>query len=148
MKRQSQDTIKLNPKIIAELKAERDRTSVGPQALLKPYKNEPAGLNHPMITHWLGGRIKTAKREHVEFVKAAWAELESVETVEITNRLLKELRAMQATSGISAEMLVRWSGSGAIGLSVSKIKHCLSGKAKTMRADHVAFMKHVWSSEV
>ena len=35
------ETIALTSGIIAELNAERDRTSIGPQALLKPYKDKP-----------------------------------------------------------------------------------------------------------
>jgi len=134
--------------IIAELNAERDRTSVGPQALLKPFgDNKPKGLNHAMVTHWLGGRIKTAKSEHVEFVIAAWAELETNRSIEMTEQLLAELRAMQAAAGINAEMMVRWSEAGSVGLSVSKIKHYMSGKAKTVQADHVTLMKRIWGEK-
>lgn len=140
------EKIKLSPDIIETLCKERDRTSVGPQALLKAYKDKPKGLNHAMVTHWLGERIDTAKKEHVEFVLAAWGKLEAVTTVQMTTELLAELKDAQKRSGINAEMMMRWSDAGAMGLSVSKIKHCLSGKAKTMRADHVAFMMRVWSA--
>lgn len=147
MKYNESKIVELDQSLIELLRSERDRTSVGPQALLKPYKNAPKGLNHAMITHWLGGRIKTAKREHMDFVLTAWSKLGTVETVQVTEALLSELRNAQRRSGINAEMMMRWNDAGAIDLSVSKIKHYLSGKAKTMRADHVEFMKRVWSRE-
>ncbi len=148
MKQQSSKTIELTPEILAELRAERDRTSVGPQALLKPYQDKPDGLNHPMITHWLGGRIKTAKREHVEFVRAAWSKLQSNRSIKITDELYNELIDMQSKSGINAEMMMRWTEASRVGLSVSKIKHVLSGKAKLMREAQVEFMRHVWGGDV
>lgn len=139
------ETIELTSGIIAELNAERDRTSVGPQALLKPYKDKPKGLNHAMVTHWLGGRIKTAKREHLEFVQAAWGKLETDRSIRLTDDLLEELRALQMQSGINAEMMMRWSDANRVGLSVSKIKHYMSGNAKTVREDQIALMKRIWS---
>lgn len=147
MKQQSNGTIELTQEILTALHAERDRTSVGPQALLKSYQDKPDGLNHPMVTHWLGGRIRTAKREHLEFVRAAWSKLETNRSIELTDQMLAELKRMQAASGISAEMMMRWTEASSVGLSVSKIKHVLSGKAKIMREDQIEFMKRVWSSE-
>lgn len=139
--------VEITSELIAKMQCERTRTSIGPQALLKPYSEKPKGLNHGMVTHWLGGRVKTAKLEHLDFVLKAWERLKTIETVQVTGTLLDELREAQRRSGINAEMMMRWSDAGEMDLSVSKIKHCLSGKAKTMRADHVAFMKRVWRSE-
>lgn len=139
------ETIALTSGIIAELNAERDRTSIGPQALLKPYKDKPKGLNHAMVTHWLGGRIKTARREHLEFVRAAWGKLETDRSIRLTDDLLEELRTLQMQSGINAEMMMRWSDANRVGLSVSKIKHYMSGNAKTVREDQIALMKRIWS---
>lgn len=91
--------------------------------------------------------MKTAKQEHMDFVLTAWAKLETLDTAQVTDALLSELRYAHRRSGINAKMMVRWKDAGEMDLSVSKIKHCLSGTVKTMRADHVAFMKRVWSSE-
>lgn len=145
MKRNLRDIIELDTVLIAELQAERDRTSIGPQALLKPYKDKPKGLNHAMVTHWLGGRIKTAKREHLDFVKAAWTALDTNRSIQLTDELFVELKMLQAQSGMNAEMMMRWSDANSVGLSVSKIKHYMSGNAKTIRADQLEFMKRVWS---
>lgn len=133
--------ITLTEDMISRLRAERYRTSVGPKALLKQYTELPKGLNHPMITHWLGGRIKTAREDHLEFVLDAWSCLSDIETIELTDELLAELQALQKASGVTPEMIVRWGDAGAIGLSVSNIKHYLSGNAKKIRLDYIRFLR-------
>lgn len=135
----------LTAEIIAKLKAERERTSTGPKALLKPYKELPKGLNHPMVTHWLGGRIKTARENHLKFVLNAWEKLPDVETIELTDELLEELRALQKASGVTPEMMVRWGNAGALDLSVSNIKHYLSGNSRHIRFEHLTLLKRAFS---
>ena len=138
------DIIELDQSLIEFLQSERDRTSVGAQALLKPYKELPKGLNHAMVTHWLGGRVQTAKRVHFDFVVSAWALCETRKTIEFTSDLLNELRTLQAVSGVTPEMIMRWSNASESGLSVSKIKHYLSGNAKLIPEEHVQLLREVW----
>jgi hypothetical protein len=137
--------VTLTEDMISRLRAERYRTSVGPKALLKPYTELPKGLNHPMITHWLGGRIKTAREDHLEFVLDAWSCLSDIETIELTDELLAELQALQKASGISPEMMVRWGDAGTIGLSVSNIKNYLSGNAKSIPLNYLDAIRNAFS---
>lgn len=148
MNAERQDKVALTTELVTELRDERDRTSVGPQALLKPYEDVPKGLNHAMVTHWLGGRISTAKREHLEFVRAAWAERKTSRSITITEDMYAELNELQTKSGVNAEMMMRWAGASSVGLSVSKIKHILSGKAKSIKTDQLEYMKRVWNEKV
>ena len=64
--------INLEPHMIETLRDERERTSLGPQALLKGRDDIPEGLNPAMITHWLGGRIKSVEKEHFAYALKLW----------------------------------------------------------------------------
>ena len=46
--------IPLTKEMVVQLKEQRERTSLGPQALLKGRDDIPEGLNHAAVTHWRG----------------------------------------------------------------------------------------------
>lgn len=68
--------VSITPEIQALLLAERERTGVGPQALLRDTRAErPAGLSVETITAWLRGTHNTARQDHLDFVLTRWAAL-------------------------------------------------------------------------
>lgn len=137
--------IDLSTELVDKLRSERARTSVGPQALLKPFSELPKGLNHAMLTHWLGGRVKRVKRCDLDFVLNAWAALGTAPSVKVDAALLAELRALQGQSKITPLMMIKWPNGVPEGLTAAKIQRCLDGQAATMRKDYVAFMRKVWT---
>ena len=129
--------------MIETLRNERERTSTGPQALLKGRDDIPEGLNAAMVTHWLGGRVKNVDKDHFAYVLKLWfAELTNP-TVQIDAALLEKMRDGMQASGLTPEIIIRMSRELPSGLTAGKIKYILSGTTKSARADHIDYLKRV-----
>ncbi|MDJ0922266.1 MAG: hypothetical protein QNI84_14150 [Henriciella sp.] len=140
-----EETLALTEDRVRVLQEHRIRTSVGPQALLKPYgAKRPQGLNHAMVTHWLGGRINQVKKVHYDFVIEAWAALEDDPSVELTDEILSRLRMLRQTSGIPPEILLRHAAEVPDGLTPAKVQQALDGSLKTLRLRYLTFLQKSW----
>lgn len=68
----------ITAELLEKLKAERERTGVGPTALLRGTASDPERpptLKGIMITNWLSGTAKSARPGHVFYVLKRWAAL-------------------------------------------------------------------------
>ncbi|MEO1324434.1 MAG: hypothetical protein AAFV59_15655 [Pseudomonadota bacterium] len=69
----ARERVELSAAIIAELQGLRDQSGIGAWALLSPRPNEvPEGLHPATIQQWLDGKVKSARRDHLEFVRKRW----------------------------------------------------------------------------
>ncbi|WP_370173005.1 MULTISPECIES: hypothetical protein [Hyphomonas] len=129
--------------MIETLRNERERTSIGPQALLKGRDDMPEGLNAAMVTHWLGGRVKSVEKDHFAYVLKLWFAEPTNPTVQIDAALLDELRDSMKASGLTPEIIIRMSRDLPSGLTAGKMKSILSGTTRSARSDHIDYLKRV-----
>jgi len=137
--------LSLTDQHVDALRYERERTSVGPKALLKGHDDLPRGLNHAMVTHWLAKRVQRVQPEHLEYVLALWRALPEDESIEVTTALVFELNQLRKASGADPASIVKWRSDVPDGLSLAKINRLLMGKSKTIRKRYVDYLRMVWS---
>ena len=137
-------TIILTDARIEALRIERDRTSIGPQALLKGREDVPEGLNHAVLTHWMAGRVRTLQLVHLEYVLELWRSLPSDESLQVTPDLVFELNQLRKQSRANPVSIVKWRSDVPAGLTTAKINRLLSGKSKTVRKRYVDYLRMVW----
>lgn len=124
------------------LVAHRERTGVAGTDLLKSAQDMPEGLSLTTINSWLHGGVKTARRDHLEFVLGRWESLESLgyEYLSITSNILIELQSFRD------QLLLP----GAIfndtqdvpdGLSVYTVTSWLNAQVTKARKDHIDFVR-------
>lgn len=130
--------------MVAQLKEQRERTSLGPQALLKGRDDIPEGLNHAAVTHWLGGRVKSVEKAHLAYVLKLWFAAPTNSSISIDDSLYEALSEGFRQSGLTPDMIIRWHKDRPPDLTLSKIKSILSGKTRTARAEHVSFLQKVF----
>lgn len=68
--------IQITPKIKEELCKHRNRTGIGSHAITTISDDCPKGLTSGIIQYWLDGSIKTARKEHLDYILCLWNTLE------------------------------------------------------------------------
>jgi hypothetical protein len=121
-----------------ELIALRDRTGVGPQALLRARRDKPPGLGADLILLWISGAVKSAREDHFAYVLRLWNGADPV--LPVTNDLRARLLEERRRTGISAAMLLRGDLGAPEGLKPSIVEGWLSGACKSARR---SFLDHV-----
>ena len=64
-------------RVRAMLKKHRDRTGRGTHSLLSRANDVPQGLTPRVIEGWLAGYCKTARKDHLDYVRKLWRRLPS-----------------------------------------------------------------------
>ena len=67
----------ITDEMIERLKAEQDRTGVGPKRILATMHEVPDGLKPITISRWMTKRANTAKQDHIDAVLEAYAKINS-----------------------------------------------------------------------
>lgn len=130
--------IPLTENDVLALRAERDRTGVGPAALLRGQsKAKPDDLSAGMIVGWLLGKTETVKATHLKFALSLWASLpDAPKRIEVTEEMRSELANLIEQTGLGASAIVTAMEVVPDGLFPGTIQQWISGKVKTARADH------------
>lgn len=70
--------VPITPDILARMLQEKERTGVGPMALLhNTNKERPQRLTTSLIGSWLEGKTKSARKDHLAFVLRRWKTMPS-----------------------------------------------------------------------
>lgn len=135
----------LTPEIRAHLTELRTQTGVDAAKLLKSMDQVPDGLSRQRITMWLSGRVKTARKDHLDAVIAAWEALPRYEFFEITPAQQNKLRRLIEESGIGAVALLRGQRqSSPDGLSAAVITAWLQKPGHRIRKDQYDWAVKRW----
>ncbi len=121
--------------------AHRERTDVAATNLLKHAPNVPKGLNTATINGWLSGKIKTARKDHLDFVLKQWVALDSVSHiyVDLTTEMIEQLSFFR-DEGLLPGPVFKDAANVPDDLNVYMVSGWLSGKAKKARKDHIDFV--------
>lgn len=141
--------IQITPDIIDGLKSHRERTGVGPHKLLRGRKDRPTGLSGIQISAWIDGKIKSARKQHVNYVLKIWEEEGTVDgsaKIDISKssfakKLFNEINSL----GIGGTKLLRYMDDSS-GLTSRTIDNILCNRNKTivehqLRSINVAFYR-------
>lgn len=143
---ENEKRIPLTVDIVEQIRAEIARTGVGPTRLMKRANAPPEGLSAGIISHWLHRRIKTARRECLEYALDLWRSLPGDPLIQITSELRQKLHDEAARTGKGATAMMRGlrpSEHG--GLSAATVKGWMLGRVKTAERDKVHFVLNRWS---
>jgi len=138
------DRIRITPEIVKELKAYQDKSGFGPTALLKGRSDCPAQLTANRINGWLVGRIKSAGKDELAYLRRIWPEARAAERVSLTKELRSDLKAMKEKTGTGEMALLYDRKDKPAGLNASVIKSWLNGRAKTADETHIAYVIGLW----
>lgn len=139
------EKIQLTDERLAGLRAHIARTGVGVMRLLRDQDDVPEGLNATAFENWFKPSVKTARRDHVEYLEGKWKALDSVETVEITPALRQTLRAHKTRTGKGPRALLRGARDKPEGLRADAIQRWMSGNTRAARKDHLDYVLKRWA---
>ncbi|NQW11783.1 MAG: hypothetical protein HQ481_18120, partial [Alphaproteobacteria bacterium] len=150
----------------AKLTAEQERTAVYPTELLKCDKAPPHRLTPATIRHWMSGAQKSARKAHLDWALHCWKSLPSAGEITpkslrdavlaphskrlvLSERIVTELRALRDESGKGPRAMLAWATQYRFtpppDLSATIIAQWLGGNTKTISAEHLSFVKTIWS---
>tara|TARA_R110002110_G_scaffold67928_8_gene184408 strand:- start:2122 stop:2589 length:468 start_codon:yes stop_codon:yes gene_type:complete len=134
----AKDRIEITEEIRAHLKAEQERTGAGIQRLFRGTNDvRPEGLKSSSIVHnWLNGTHKSARKDHVDWVVAAYRNFGTPKAqssrITITDELRDQLVAEFERTGLGAVKLMRHARDSApSSLNPIKIQCWMDGRTKT-----------------
>lgn len=140
------DRIEITDAMRATLKAEKERTGVAANKLLRGMRGVmPSGLTSSMITAWMLGRIRTAKSDHLEWVLDAYANYQppqkpadkTPEKIRLTTERVAQLRMEVERTGLGAIDILRHAPKPLPkGLNHQKVQRWISGDTKTAIKAH------------
>ncbi|NVD26788.1 hypothetical protein HUO14_02570 [Parasphingorhabdus flavimaris] len=143
----AKDRIEITEEIRAHLKAEQERTGAGIQRLFRGTNDvRPEGLKSSSIVHnWLNGTHKSARKEHVDWVVAAYRNFGTPKAqssrITITDELREQLVAESQRTGLGAVSLMRHARlSAPASLNPTKIHTWLAGTTKTANREEWEFV--------
>ncbi len=125
--------------LIAELRAEQERTGVGIRKLLSRCADLPEGLNVSRIENVLGGRARWIFQEHLDYVLELWRALPSREFVELTPEIASRLRDYAKRTGKGRQAILRGARDKPDGLTSDVIRRWLTGTG-TARKDQLEYI--------
>ena len=126
--------ITLTDEIIEELKRLKRETGIGPQSLLRGQQNVPPGLSSTLIYSWLRGQIKTASKNHLDYIRSRWKNAPS--RVSLTQNQIIEIQQHVKRTGVSWHSLIPNIDPLPDGLDAKKISFFMTGKTRTVRKDY------------
>ena len=131
--------VERTPEILEELRAERQRTGVGPYALLRDRPDIPDGFSAHTARRFCGGRIRTIRCGHLQYLQRLWADLPDSEVIALTPEILASLQARIERTGKGPHAILRGVKDLPDGLRSSIIRSWLKG-VKTARKDHLDYV--------
>jgi hypothetical protein len=136
------ERVEVTAAIREELQRHRERTGLGPGAFLSFVDKRPPGLGHAAVAGWLSGVTKTARADHLAFVRRAWAEIPP--RIEITEDKREALIAERTRTGIAPQALLRTMAKSPRHLNAGIIASWLSGAAATAFEHHLDGVLEAW----
>lgn len=143
----AKDTIPIDGEIRKRLRALRDKTGIGPYALLRGHRSVmPDGLSGAAIASWIVGNRKAVRRDQLDFVIALWERQAGFGTnrIALTQEHLDAIRKHRQRTGVELKTLFRASFKPPAGLTVQMVQNWLQGAVKTVRKDHLDFVLSTW----
>ncbi|MBP5857411.1 hypothetical protein KAJ83_10365 [Marivibrio halodurans] len=133
--------VEIDETMRARLATLRAQTGAGPTKLLKAMQQVPDGLTAPAVSRWLSGASKTAPKDHLRAVIAAWEALPRYEFFAITAKQQRALRALIEETGAGPSALLRGQrGLCPEGLNSSTIGNWLRKPGHRVRKDHLDYV--------
>jgi len=142
------ERIPITEDIINTLTAHKERTGCASIALMKyACDRAPDGLKPILIDSWLAKRIKSARKDHVEYVLQLWVSLEDNKTVAIDDTVRAKLTSERDRTGIQVTSLLKGRKDVPRGLRTSVASKYISGCRKTMPQEHLTYLLKAWREE-
>lgn len=120
------------------LRIEIERTGTGIRKLLGARADVPEGLTLNVVTSWLDGRVRSARKEHYDYLIACYRE--APRHLEITDELRRELSDHRARTGIGPAVLLNGAPDIPEGLNVGIIESWFSGICGKALEAHLRFV--------
>jgi len=139
----------IDESISSLLQSHRERTGIGPQALLHNKRHEkPDGLNAVMISKWLTGSNTTARKDHLDYVLKIWSDISALKKnrIPVTLHILDELNFQRKRTQVTPEKLLKNATDIPEGLSVAHIHRLFYKKTRTASKIHIEYLLSRWKS--
>lgn len=143
MPQEQREQIALTDDLVNALRQEIKRTGIGKVVLCKLLGQLSSGPTSSMIEAWLRGRVKKAKKSHIDFVLAELAKLPDDPTSarkQLTEETLCQLQALFAQTGIGPRPLLQGAPDVPEGLTERIVYAWLHGDTRTARKDHLDYV--------
>lgn len=127
------------PEILEQLRAERQRTGVGINTLLRDRPDIPDGFSTHIARKFCSGGIRTIKHAYLEYLRRLWADLPTREYVAMTPDILADLRSRMERTGKGAYAILRGAKDRPDSLTSSTVLSWLKG-VQTARKDHLDYV--------
>lgn len=125
----------------------KNATGVTPHMLLAGRTDVPEDLTENKIRHWLNGRSKSARPDHLRYVIRAWEELPRYEFVENPADEIAEMRRLKEETGFGFSALLSGQREEMPeGLRADIIKGWFENTRVKARRDHLDYVLARWRS--
>ncbi len=140
--------VPVTPLVLQALQLHKDRTGLTPEPLLRSAKTLPSGLTTSIVRSWLEGRVKRAKRSHLDFVLAQWERCpdRDLSRVPVTAEVRARMEEHRVRTGIGVTALGRMVRNPPAGLTVSKVRSWLYGSTKSACRTHLEYVFAQWEA--
>ena len=130
--------VEITPEIIEQLNQLKKKTGVGAHKLLRGKKDRSADLSGVLITSWMTGKLKKAKKRHLDYVLDIWSK-EPV-YIEMSTDYQNFLKSERDRTGLKGHRLLTNMVERPDDLSVSLVSRILNGGLKKIKETHLEAM--------
>lgn len=130
--------IEFTKEIKSKLKRLQRESGISAMRLLKGRKDIPDGLNSAIISNWLNGSIKSARKEHFDYALKIWNE--TTPRLNVTDKMLSQLKREEQRTGQKPSRLLSLFSSAPKGLRTAALHRIIDGDTKTIDQGHWDFL--------
>lgn len=134
--------VALTEGLLKELRRLRQRTGLGPQAILRGSKDRPEGLTSRVIADWLKGEAKSACPAHLDYVLQRWQTAPT--RVRFTPAMRDELKNLRERTGVGPKELLQGARDLPPGLRPTTVDAWLRGVRKEIYREHYDTVVRLW----
>ena len=140
----SRSRIRITDELREILRRHRERTGVGPYALIGRTDRPPPDLTWPIVEGLLNGRIKSVRGDHLSFLLQTWRALPGTDYVPLTGSIRAELRYQRTRTCVGAGPLLLRRDDKPRGLTASVVGSWLDGRTKSAREHYLHYVLTTW----
>ena len=138
------ERVRVTDDLRRQLCAHRERTGLGPGALLSRLNNRPEGLSVGAVSGWLAGTVTTAPRHHLEYILREWQK--ATARVRITSRFRNALARERDRTGVSPYALLKSLDDAPRRLRPDMVSAWIAGRTLTAFQHHLDYVLVKWQS--
>ncbi len=139
--------LEITEEIRRELLAQKERSGLGPHALLSRAGIAADEVKPETVENWLTRKAKRAEQQQLDLVRRLWAEAPDSPKgsyVDLNAEQLEEMRQLRRSSGLGPQALLRGANDRPDGLTSPTIASWLTGSTQRVPSAYLTYVLERW----